>query len=111
VTVLLLDISLLLKNEKIVSQYQSIPKYPPSFEDIALIVPEKTLIGPMIEDMKNLDPLIADVTLLDQYQNTKTLHITYQSNTKNLTGEDIRPIREKLLKLVASKYQATLKTA
>jgi phenylalanyl-tRNA synthetase beta chain len=110
VTVLLMDMTLLQKNKKTLSHYQPIPKYPASFEDIALTVPEKTLIGPMMNDIKNLDSLIYDVTLLDQYQNTKTLHITYQSALKNLTGEDIRPIREKILQLVDSKYQATLKT-
>jgi len=111
VTVLLLDVELLLQSRKITGKYVPIPKYPPSFEDIALTLPEKTLVGPMIEDIRASHPLITNVTLLDRYKNIRTFHIIYQSVKKNLTAEDIKPIREKILSMLASKYQATLKTA
>jgi phenylalanyl-tRNA synthetase beta subunit len=63
----------------------------------------------MIADIKKADSLISDVTLLDSYQDTRTFHITYQSKTGNLTAEDIKPIREKILKMLSKKYQASLK--
>jgi len=110
ITILELDVELLLKQKKQISHYKPIPKYPASFEDIALQVPEKTLVGPMIADIKKSHTLIQNVTLLDQYKNIRTFHITYQSQEKNLTTEDIKPIREKILSMLAEKYQAELKS-
>jgi len=110
VTILLLDAELLLQSQETTGKYIPIPKYPPSFEDIALTVPEKTLVGPLIEDIRKCNPLITDVTLLDRYKDTRTFHVVYQNVKKNLTADDIKPIREKILAMLASKYQATLKT-
>ncbi|HCM82316.1 MAG: Phenylalanine-tRNA ligase beta subunit [Candidatus Gottesmanbacteria bacterium GW2011_GWA1_44_24b] len=110
VTILELDFLKLHMHKVQTKQYAPIPKYPASYEDIALVVPEKTLIGPMISDIRSMHPLISEVTLLDRYQNTRTFHIVYQSSEKNLTADDIQPIREKILRMVSSKYQVTLKT-
>ena len=110
VTRLYLDVSLLVRDANPLKKFIPIPKYPPSFEDLAFVVPHKTLIGPMIDAMKKVDQLIVDVSLLDSFENTRTFHVTYQSNSKNLTTEDIRPIREKLIGLVEHKFAGTLKT-
>jgi phenylalanyl-tRNA synthetase beta chain len=110
ITILELDIQKLHLYKSPMKKYRPIPKYPASFEDIALVIPEQTLIGPMIDDIKKINPLINDVTLLDSYKNVRTFHVTYQSTNKNLTSEDILPIREKILRMLSSKYQATLKT-
>jgi phenylalanyl-tRNA synthetase beta chain len=111
ITILELDFQKLYSHKLQTKHYTPIPKYPPSYEDVALVVPEKTLIGPMVSDIKKIDSLIAEVTLLDRYQNIRTFHIVYQSSKKNLTADDIQPIREKILAMVSKKYQATLKTA
>ena len=111
ITVLELNILKLHAHKQSHKTYMPIPKYPPSFEDIAVTVQEKTLIGPMIIDIKIAHPLITDVTVLDIYEQTRTFHITFQSVTKNLTAADITPIREKILSMLSSKYQAHLKTA
>jgi phenylalanyl-tRNA synthetase beta chain len=111
VTILELDFQKLHTQKIQKKKYTPIPKYPASYEDIAFVVPEKTLIGQMINDIQRINPLIEDVTLLDRFQNTRTFHIVYQSKEKNLTAEDIKPIREKILRMASSKYQATLKTA
>ncbi len=109
ITVLEMDFSKLVKDAKPTKVYNPIPKYPPSYEDLALVVPPKTPIGPMIEALKKVDPLVVDVSLLDSYENVRTFHITYLSPEKNLTTEDIRPIREKLLKVAEEKFNAQLK--
>lgn len=108
VTVLELNFEKLVAEANPKKSYKKISKFPPSFEDLALQVTEKVRIGTLIETIKNLDPLIDDVTLLDSYKNTKTLHVTYQSMEKNLTSDDVRPIREKIL-AAAQKMGATLK--
>jgi len=111
VTILELDIAKLVACAKPQKTYIPIPKYPPSYEDFAFILPPQTPIGPMIAELKSAHPLIADVSLLDQYKTTTTFHITYLSPEKNLTTEDLRPIREKLIALAQQKFGATLKTA
>ena len=90
--------------------YIPIPKYPASYEDLAFVLPAQTPVGPMIAALKSAHPLVTDVTLLDQYETTTTFHITYLSLEKNLTTEDIRPIREKLITLAQTKFNAQLKT-
>jgi len=110
VTVLELDIERLVQKSKKTKQYHPIPKYPASYEDIAFVVPDEFPVGPLIQTIKTADPLIADVSLLDTYANTKTLHIVYQSPNKNLEAEDIGKARNKILKLAAEKFGVKLKS-
>jgi phenylalanyl-tRNA synthetase beta chain len=109
VTILELDFTALVANANPQKKYVPIPKFPPSYEDLALIVPPNAHIGPLIEALKKVTPLVTDVTLLDSYGDTRTLHVTYLSPEKNLTTEDIRPIRAKLLKVAEEKFSAQLK--
>ena len=53
--------------------------------------------------------LISDVTL-DSFENTRTLHVAYLSPLKNLTSEDTRPVREKILAKALSDFGAKLKS-
>ena len=108
-TILELDVSLLVKNAKPAKQYRPPPKYPPIYEDFTFVVPPKTAIGPMMDALKSTHPLVSDVSLLDTYEDTQTYHITYLSRDKNLTDEDVRPVREKLMKTVYEKFGATIK--
>ena len=108
---------LYLDMEKIVSdarphyQYIPIPKHPASSEDLAFIVPKKFAIGPLMTACKAADPLIQSVTLLDVHENVRTLHVVYQDAEKNLTSEDVTPIREKLIKLAEQSFGVTLKAS
>ncbi len=111
VTMLELEFDLLVQHAHPKKIYHPIPKYPPSFEDLAFVVPDKTPVEPIIEAMKQVNPLIVDVSLLDSHENTRTFHITYLSQEKNLTSEDLHPVREKLISLAVQKFGVTLKTA
>lgn len=110
VTILELDVAKLVASAKPQKTYIPIPKYPPSYEDLAFILPPQTPVGPMITTLKSAHPLVTDVSLLDQYETTTTFHITYLSPEKNLTTEDTRPLREKLIALAKQKFGAELKT-
>jgi phenylalanyl-tRNA synthetase beta chain len=111
ITILNLSLESMLANARLTRQYIPIPKYPASFEDLAFVVQEKTPVGPMIETIQTLDPLISDVSLFDSFQNIRTFHITYQSKDKNLTAADTQPVREKIIQTLEKKFQASLKTA
>lgn len=110
VTVLELSIDQLVKHASIAKKFIPIPKNPASYEDLAFIVPEKSYVAPMIAFLKTIDPLIKDVTLFDSYNNIRTFHITYQSDTKNLTSEDVAKVHDKIIKHMKKEFNATLKT-
>ncbi|MFH0749843.1 MAG: phenylalanine--tRNA ligase subunit beta [Candidatus Gottesmanbacteria bacterium] len=109
VTVLELSIRELMRHVDTQKHYVPIPKNPASFEDMAFIVPEKTYIAPMIKAIRSLNPIIKDVSLFDSYKNIRTFHITYQSDTKNLTKENTAHIRETIIKHMKHEFHATLK--
>ena len=73
------------------------------------MMPPRPPLGPMMEALKSVSLLIADVSLLDTYEDTRTLHVTYQSREKNLTDEDIRPVHEKLIKTASDMFSANIK--
>ena len=94
-------------NTKII--FKPLPKYPPIMEDLSLVTNEKTKTIDIIEEVKNQSPLIVDVSLLDRFEDSRTFHIIYQDKNKNLTGEEVAKIREKILKQLQEKLNATLK--
>ncbi|MFZ2024974.1 MAG: phenylalanine--tRNA ligase subunit beta [Microgenomates group bacterium] len=109
ITVLELSIKNLMKHRAMQRKYIAIAKNPASFEDMAFIVPERTHVGPMIQTMLAIDPIIKEVSLFDSFKNIRTFHITYQSDKKNLTKEDTMNIREKIISHMKTAYHATLK--
>lgn len=109
VTILELEFDLLVQHAHPQKTFISLPKYPPSFEDFTFIVEPKTPVGNLIESLKSVDLLIVDVSLIATYKNTRTLHVTYQSKEKNLTDDDIRPVREKIIKKASDIFHAELK--
>ena len=109
VTVLELDIEVLLSHAAPTGPYRPISKYPASFEDLSFVFPSRTPIGPVLEMVQGRDPLVAGVTLIDSYGDSRTMRITYQSNIRNLTSDDLSRVREKIIKAVQMKFSGTLK--
>lgn len=110
ISLLTLSITKLVRDAKSNKKYIPIPKYPPMVEDISFIVPEKFAVGPFITAMKNAHPLVTSISLLDVYESTRTLHVTYQDPGKNLTTEEIEPVRKTIIALAKEKFGVTLKT-
>ncbi len=109
ITILNLYIDRLVNTASAKRSYTPMPKYPSIMEDLAFIVPEKFAIGPLMAALKSTDSLIQSVTLLDVHENVRTLHIVYQDREKNLTSEDVTPIRNKLITLAKQSFGVTLK--
>ncbi len=89
--------------------YSPITKFPPIIEDLAIIADEKVLTGELVETIKEQSQLIVEVSLLDQYEATRTFHILYQHPERNLTNEEVGEIREKILQVLKEKFDARLK--
>ncbi len=109
VTVLELSIKNLMKHRNMQKKYTAIPKNPASFEDMAFVVMPNTHVGPIMKRMESIDPIIKDVSLFDSYQNIRTFHVTYQSDSQNLTKEDTAKVREKIIAFMKTTYHATLR--
>lgn len=89
--------------------YKPISKYPPVVEDLAIIASANVLTGDLISAIKKQSDLIREVSLLDKYEDTRTFHVVYQSYQKNLTSEDVVPVRMKILNALKDKFNARLK--
>jgi len=89
--------------------FNPLPKYPPVVEDLSIVAKNNTKTIDLIEEIKNQSSLIVDVSLLDQFEDSKTFHIIYQDKNKNLTGEEVKKIREVILKVLKEKFGAVLK--
>jgi len=104
-----LDYLQILKNRNLNKEFKALPKYPPIIEDISLTAKEFIKTVDLISEIKNQSPLVANVTLLDQFDNSRTFHIIYQHKERNLTMGDVGKIREKILKTLREKFNARLK--
>ncbi len=104
-----LNFEIILQYATLKKIYKPIAKFPPIIEDISLILPEETTTADVIEEIGKQSNLIAGVTLLDTYENTRTFHILYQHSERNLTGEEVGKIREHLIKTLKSKFKAEVK--
>lgn len=89
--------------------YKPIPKYPPIIEDLALVIPKKVPTGNVINEIKKLSSLIKEVTLFDKFQDTRTFHILYQHQERNLTNEEVAKIRQKIIQALEKKFKIKLK--
>lgn len=89
--------------------FQPFNKFPPVFEDLAVITDLSVLTSDLISNIQGQSDLISDIYLLDQYNETRTFHITYQSAEKNLTSQDIKEIREKIISSLQKNFNASFK--
>jgi len=94
-----------------VKKYTPIPKYPPIIEDLAFVFPPKIEVERVIQLIKQTSPIIWNVKLIDFYKNTRTFRITYQSYEGNLSDEEVRKIREKIINSVKEKFKIQLKSS
>jgi phenylalanyl-tRNA synthetase beta subunit len=74
-----------------------------------LVAKEFIKTADLIAEIKNQSPLVVNVTLLDQFENSRTFHIIYQHAQGNLTIDEVSKIREKILKKLKEKFNAELK--
>lgn len=101
-----IDFSDILEKINLNKKLKSLPKYPPIVEDISLVLNEDIQTGEIIANIKNQSLLIKDVSLLDEFKDSKTFHVVYQDYKKNLTNEEIAKIRQKIISSLKEKFGA-----
>jgi phenylalanyl-tRNA synthetase beta chain len=102
-----LNFEIILKHATLKKTFTPFAKFPPIVEDISLIADAQT--QDIINEMKSVDLKIADVTLKDTFENSRTFHVEYRDFAKNLTKEEVGKIREKILTAIKDKFKDTIK--
>ena len=92
---------------KLHKKFKPVPKYPPIIEDLTIEIDPKVKYSDIVKEIEAQSRLIHKVELLDEYQNKKTFRITYLSQDRNLTSEDIEPIREKITIALKKSFKTT----
>lgn len=109
ITLLYIDFGKLVASANTNKTYIPVPQYPPVVEDLSFVVPERFHVQPLIDLLSHAHALVSSVTLLDVHQNTRTFHVTYQDPKRNLTGEEIIPVRNNLIEMAQAKFGVVLK--
>lgn len=103
------NVQKIISSKKVERKYKEISKYPPQVEDITLQLPEKTLIGEVMEAIRSVSHLIKKSELTDIYENNFTFNIEYLSEDHTLTDKEVEEIRANLLSSLKSKFGITIK--
>lgn len=102
-----------LKNDK----YQGISKFPAVNRDLAFVINEKISYNDISKELNNFHELIKKVDLFDVYsgQNLENgkkslaFHLSFQSEEKTLSGEEVEEIVAKLIKHLEEKFSAQIR--
>ena len=103
-----LDLVSILPHAASAKKYLEPAKFPPVVEDIRVKIAPDYSFGKIEKSLKEASELVEDVKLLDVYEDKKTFRITFRSNKRTLTNEDIAPVRESLISTLYSSFKAEL---
>lgn len=98
----------ILKHVSLKKVYKPVSKFPPIIEDVRILVNQKTPYKEIVDVISSVNDLVVNVELLDVYEDKKTFRVYYQDPTKNLTNEDVKPIREEILEALQTKLKAEI---
>jgi len=85
--------------------FESIPTYPEIIEDYSFVLPQTRSLADLIFEVRAASPLVREIELKDRFETKSgersiTLRITFQSPEKSLSAEDVKPIREKINRVI-----------
>lgn len=89
--------------------YRPLKKFPPVVEDISFQINPEIQTEDILKEIKLKSRLISEVSLKDQYKDSRTFHIVYQSEERTLTKEDVQKIRKEITESLEVKFGAKLK--
>lgn len=90
-------------------RYTPLASFPSVIQDFTFEMPDKTYLGPVIGEIEKKSGLVKEVKLLGSYRNAKTFRIWFQDPKRNLTDEEVRPIRDKIIAVVEKEFGGRLK--
>lgn len=113
-----LDFEVLIELCSLTIKYKQLPKYPAVSRDIAVVVTEEITAGQIEDIIKGKGgKLVEEVKLFDIYRGSQITEgyksmaysITYRSDEKTLTEEDITKVHNKILNSLANQVGAALR--
>jgi len=104
-----INFDIVLKFATLKKEYKTLSKYPPVTQDLSVITGGEVKTESIIAQIQKQSELIMDVSLADSFESSRTFHIIYQHPEKNLTNEDIIPVREKIIASLKNVFKATIK--
>ncbi|MDP1710491.1 MAG: phenylalanine--tRNA ligase subunit beta, partial [candidate division WWE3 bacterium] len=83
--------------------FTPISQYPEIFEDYSFLFPQGKSLRDLVEKIRRSSPLIQQVEISDRFETKEgersvTLKVTFQSPEKGLSDEDVKPIRNKIMR-------------
>lgn len=98
-------------------EYRAIPAYPEVRRDLALLVTKDKTNAALTSSIISLDPLIKNVELFDVYEGknigegykSMAYHITYGSNEKTLTTEEVDKVQSKVEDVLKNTFGAEVR--
>lgn len=98
------DMQLLKRASSSNTHYNPIPKYPAQIEDLSLTIPERVYMSSVTNEILKTDEQVTSVELIDIYNDSKTLRVTYQNPNKTLTDAEVAKIRGRVLSGLKQKF-------
>ncbi len=97
--------------------YSKFSRFPSVERDLAVIIPNDLLAAPILQAIKEVSPVISDVSLFDIYDGSGiedgyksvAFRVTLSDITKTLSEQDINPIMENILQVLNNKFSAKLR--
>ncbi|MEN8139747.1 MAG: phenylalanine--tRNA ligase subunit beta [Thermodesulfobacteriota bacterium] len=99
-------------------QFKSLPKFPAVQRDIAILVPEATPAGELVNTLAVAkEKLLEQVSLFDVYQGKNidegfksvAISVTYRSTEKTLDDKVVNKVHQKMIDLLLSRYEGRLR--
>jgi phenylalanyl-tRNA synthetase beta chain len=87
--------------------YVPIPKTAMITEDLTFTLPKKIRVGEIIKLIENISDLVLNVELKDVYKQNYSFFITYHDPKNNLSSQELKPLRKKIVQEL-EKHQAIL---
>lgn len=101
-----------IKNLLMVAQshpaYEAQSKTSEIIEDLTFVLPTQIAVGPLRTAIKKISAFIKLVELKGVYGQNFTFRLTYLNPDKNLTVEEVTPIRKKVVEILEKEFKAQL---
>ncbi|MDO8946170.1 MAG: phenylalanine--tRNA ligase subunit beta [Desulfocapsaceae bacterium] len=113
-----LDLEALCQLRSVAKNFTSLPVFPAVNRDIAILVPEHVAAGEMVNAvLQAREPLIEQCEIFDVYQGSTiqqgyksvALSVTYRSAQKTLTEKNVEKVHVKIVNMLGSKFEGTLR--
>jgi phenylalanyl-tRNA synthetase beta chain len=115
-----LDLAELQMNLPGVTRYEDVVTYPAVKQDLAFVVPDGVPAGELVDAAREAaGPELRDIRIFDVYPGEKlglpgkksiALAVSFQSPERTLSDEDAAALRERIVKALADRYGAELRT-